>query len=82
MIVLPGEDFALLNAPYPVGQCSVQDKVCDNRPQRQILGLVPSKLVVEAESDGGDDDRGVAQGQPNVGEEMRLLEFQGCEIVW
>lgn len=60
MIILSREDLALLDAPYPVSQRAVQDEVRDNRPKRQILGLVPSKFVVETESDAGDDDRSVS----------------------
>lgn len=60
MIILPRKDLAFLNAPYPVSQGSIQDKVCDHSPKRQILGLIPSQLVVKAKSDGGDDDGGIA----------------------
>lgn len=38
-------------------------------------------LVVEVECDCGDDDSAVAEGEADIGEEMRLLEFERGEVV-
>ena len=61
MIILPREDLALLDGPDPVSQRAVQDKVRDKSREREMLVLVPSKFVVEPESDAGDDDGSVSE---------------------
>ena len=82
MIIFPSEYLALLDSPYPICQGPVERKICHNRPERQFLSLVPTELVIKAKSNGSYDDCGVAEAQPYICEEMRLIEFQRREVIW
>lgn len=81
IIDLPCENLALLHAPYPICQSSIEDDICDNGPKRPILGSVPAELVIGIECYACDNDGGVSQCESDVCEEMRLLEFEGSQVI-
>ncbi len=76
LIEFPGEDLTLLDAPYPICERSVEDEVYDHGPEGPELGGVPPELEIGVEGCAGDEDGGVAECESDVGEEMRLLEFE------
>lgn len=76
IIDFPREDFTLLDAPDPICESPIEYEVYDHGPEGPELGGVPTELVIGVEGYAGDEDGGVAECEPDVGEEMRLVEFE------
>lgn len=70
------KDLAFLHSPYPESQGAIKNEVRDYGPEGSLLRGIPTQLVVCVERDGGHDNGAVAEGESDIGEEMRLLKFE------
>lgn len=61
LVDLPIEYFTPLDAPDPVSQSAIQDKVCDHGPESPGLGSVPAEFVVSVERGTRNGDRRVSE---------------------
>ena len=78
---LPRKNLPLFHTPYPIRQGAIEYEICNHSPQRPVLGSVPSELVISVEGCACNQDGGVAECESDVGEKMRLLEFERCEVI-
>lgn len=81
VIDFSSEDFALLHAPDPVRQGSVEDEVRDNGQKRPVLGCIPAQLVIGIKGDSCNGNCRVSKPEPDVGKKVRLLELERGQVV-
>ena len=81
-IMLSRVNDALLNGPDPERHGPVESEISQNCPESSNLRSIPAKFVVSRKRDSCNNDCRVAKCQSHIGELVRLLEFQGVEVIW